>query len=328
MPIRSNGRTDAPAAPKLFAEPRHARYATKEELLPPGGYESLPSSVLGHPDISPADKCVYAALLNHLRGAATWVYPGQERLATMTALTDRAVRDCLKRLEAADLIERRRVKGRVAVAFVPLESKDVEQDGLLIAQEAKKGPEESSGTTGKSFRSDRKNLPLLPEESSAEASHRIEAPSEAAGAGSRRSEVVPSSHPSPSSQDCLIEVADAGGIWGPAADIALGWEDAMRLDERRIPLSQEEDERTALAKAAKKLLEGSLGQLEAAKGILATVAHQIGHREPPASKPVGMFLAEVSKLEKVQLIRQSRGWVGAGPLRVGNGNFKKGMRQR
>jgi DNA-binding transcriptional ArsR family regulator len=72
----------------------------------------MPLEVLAA-DVNPRAKLVYMALLNHLGLGKYYVKPSETRLAEMTGQSPRTIRNGIKDLEAADLIEAARRKGQV-----------------------------------------------------------------------------------------------------------------------------------------------------------------------------------------------------------------------
>jgi len=88
----------------------------------------------------------------------------------------------------------------------------------------------------------------------------------------------------------------------PALDLALRWEELLKLDSR--PRSEQKDtgDFRALMTAGEDVLTGKLGQPRQSQDTLTTLAHQIGNRDEPATSPLGMFLAEVGKMR----LRQAR----------------------
>ena len=153
---------------RLFPKLRLPRYATKDELCARGRYASIPLPVLARVDITAAAKVTYGALLDHLRGAALWVYPSIARLAAMTGLVDRSVRRCLAMLESVSLIDCRRQSGRVsAYGFAPLEGDAGEwNEGKLPTVYEGNTPDKLSGDPGQNVRTPRTECPKTPDKMS------------------------------------------------------------------------------------------------------------------------------------------------------------------
>ena len=75
-----------------------------------------------------------------------------------------------------------------------------------------------------------------------------------------------------------------------ALDLADQWEELLALPERTD--AQDARDFDDLHQAARDLVAGQLGDPPAAELTLDTLAHQIGRRQPPARRPVGLFLTE------------------------------------
>ena len=75
----------------------------RDQILKPGKYCGIPNCVLETPLLEPSDKLVYQFLLNAL-GENTDAWPSQKRIADKTAMSVRAVRYAIRRLEAVGLI--------------------------------------------------------------------------------------------------------------------------------------------------------------------------------------------------------------------------------
>jgi hypothetical protein len=84
--------------------------------------------------------------------------------------------------------------------------------------------------------------------------------------------------------------------YGAMAMLSSEWEELLGLDRLARNPNQADKDESALAAVAVDLLRGDLGPPAQAEEILQTLAHQIGHRQPPARSPMGVFLAEVRKL--------------------------------
>lgn len=95
-------------------------FASKDALCVPGHYAAIPHAVLRRSDLTPADKLVYVALLDHLRGDEIWVHPGVRRLADMIGLSRRTVLAALLRLEKTGAIQGKHQHRRATYyAFYP-----------------------------------------------------------------------------------------------------------------------------------------------------------------------------------------------------------------
>ena len=92
----------------------------RDELLKPGEYGSTPDAVMRDRRISCTAKCVYTAILSHLRGDAEWVWPSIATLAKATATGVRSVIRATEQLEAVKLIERKPYNRSTAYHFLPL----------------------------------------------------------------------------------------------------------------------------------------------------------------------------------------------------------------
>lgn len=79
-------------------------------------------------------------------------------------------------------------------------------------------------------------------------------------------------------------------------DVALDWEEALALDSHQRTEAKDAGDFEALLSIARDLAAGRLGRPESSAAILSTLAHQIGHRDPGARSPLGMFLAEVGRM--------------------------------
>jgi len=317
---------------RLFPEPKLAAYARKDQVCAGGTYAGLPLAVLRRRDISPAAKLVYAALLDHLRGASTWVYPGADRLAAMTALSERGVRKAIGGLEAAGLIECRPRPGRSsAYAFAPPEDDGATgQEAPQAAQRPPCRPIDGSGdpTDAPSVQEAAQTPAAGPPAPAGPAPRPVEKRvdnSPAGGAtpelcsGAPRNSVPPtpelrSAHPgtefrgSTVLKHCAETPAQRGPPGKPPApmDVASAWEDLLALDRRWRSERREFEDFEQLLAAATDLAEGRLGEPTAGWRTLSTVAHQVGRRDPPADSPVGMFLAEVRTLRLRQMRRRQQ----------------------
>jgi len=78
--------------------------------------------------------------------------------------------------------------------------------------------------------------------------------------------------------------------------LAAGWSALLQVESRTRTDQQQEDDDAALYEAAKECIAGRLGK--AGSNVLTILAREIGAREPPADRPLGMFLAEVGKLRQ------------------------------
>jgi len=79
-------------------------------------------------------------------------------------------------------------------------------------------------------------------------------------------------------------------------DVALDWEEALGLDKTPRTEAKDAGDFQALVSVAEALAAGRLGRIDAATANLSTLAHQVGHRDPGARSPLGMFLAEVGRM--------------------------------
>ena len=78
----------------------------RDELLVPGEYHSTPDVVMARRDITSTAKCVYSAILSHLRAGDEWVWPSIPRIVAMTGTPRRSVIRATGQLEDAGLLER------------------------------------------------------------------------------------------------------------------------------------------------------------------------------------------------------------------------------
>ena len=78
-------------------------HGTRNEILKPGGYASVPHCVLESSKLAASDKLVYQVLLDHL-GRNDSVWPSQATIARRTALSIRGVRRSIARLTEVGLI--------------------------------------------------------------------------------------------------------------------------------------------------------------------------------------------------------------------------------
>lgn len=124
--------------------------------------------------LKPSEKAVLICLANHADEYG-YCYPSQERLARHTSLTTRSIRTACDGLEAKGVIERRREQARTNnyIRYTyDLIKQDVASDDKLPENssggldKSAKLPENSSETTGNSFRNHRKDFPLNHQEPS------------------------------------------------------------------------------------------------------------------------------------------------------------------
>jgi hypothetical protein len=97
-----------------------------------------------------------------------------------------------------------------------------------------------------------------------------------------------------------------------AAELAMDLADLLGMDYRRRTERQESDDDMALLQVAADAGHGLFGPADVARDVLRTIAHQIGKRDPPAARPLGMFLNEVFRMRtgrqpSVLAPRQTRG---------------------
>ena len=315
---------------RLFPEPKLAAYARKDQVCAGGTYAGLPLAVLRRRDISPAAKLVYAALLDHLRGAGTWVYPSLARLAEMTGTSRRGVQSALAALEAAGLIERRAKRGcGTAYAFAPLapdgaggqedaQAATVGPCGPIDASAAPTDAEAGGAATGeiparRPARAGRGRGEAVgkPVGNAPEGAQKLrQGGAESARGGCRIcAGTGADSAPVNTAQNHGEETRAQRGppARPPAAmDVASAWEDLLGLDRRWRSERREFEDFEQLLAAAVDLAEGRLGEPGAGWRTLSTVAHQVGRRDPPANSPVGMFLAEVRTLRLRQMRRRQQ----------------------
>ena len=92
--------------------------ARKDAICRPGYYIGLPYEVAARTDLTPADKLVYGALLDFLRGQALEVYPAAATVAMMAGLSVRAVHRSMRTLVAkGDIFPRGRPGHSTAYGF-------------------------------------------------------------------------------------------------------------------------------------------------------------------------------------------------------------------
>ncbi|HUU59677.1 MAG TPA: hypothetical protein VMZ50_09040 [Phycisphaerae bacterium] len=89
-----------------------------------------------------------------------------------------------------------------------------------------------------------------------------------------------------------------------AIDLADAWEESLGLDARPRDLEAMESDLGELFAVAADCLAGRLGAVGPCQNTLATLAHQIGRRDPRADRPLGMFLAEVKRLRIAAFLRR------------------------
>ncbi len=101
--------------------PRAGREITDRYPAGTGAWEPIPHALLEHGGelgLTAVDRLVIVALELHRRRRGEWIYPGIDRLVEWTGLAERTVRRSLDRMNAAELIERRRRRrkgGRLGV---------------------------------------------------------------------------------------------------------------------------------------------------------------------------------------------------------------------
>lgn len=244
--------------------PKHppGAHARRPEILRSGHYCSIPLWLLERSDVHWAEKLVYAALLNHLvSDAVFWIYPSQRRLAAMTALTVRGVQKALAKLEARGLIEQRhRPASTSGIAF--------------LSQEIPPAAAEERPTPRTEF--------VPPPELSSYPP---------------RTEFVPLKH-SADTKDTKKQRCAEQAPCHTAEEIAADWAHLLGLDEQTRSDEQVERDEALLTSWASKLLAGELGPPQRVDEAVQTRAHQIGHRRPPARKPLGMFVSELSNARR------------------------------
>lgn len=101
-------------------KPARTLSRTKREVLTPGNYSAIPDDLLGDPDIPAAAKLVFAALVGHLRGPSRRVWPSADRIASLTATTERTVRRSIATLAEAGYIEIESRRGKTSSISFPV----------------------------------------------------------------------------------------------------------------------------------------------------------------------------------------------------------------
>ncbi len=337
-------------------EPKLARHALKEELVPAGTYDPIPDVVARRRDLTAADKLVYGKLLGQLRGGSEWAKFCQPQLAAALGMTPRGVRGCIRHLEEMGLVEAKYTGPHAAVfyGFAPLYGGQDAEGAETPAQEsppqaaqapAVPAPAANGSAGGPAGGSDGSQR-VPPARSAPEAPFAPPRPPRAAPeggggttfrpgttfrgeeeqrSGGGRNNVPPrpgtTFRPSTSSdtekstnsaaQRCGVSVGEAGpepeppalppaagppGAIVEAIRLAEDWEELLSLPRRGRTEARKLSDHAALFEVASDALRGALGVPQAARSALTTLAHQIGRRDPPADKPLGMFLAEVGPM--------------------------------
>ena len=88
---------------------------TKSMILEGGSYLVLPAFIASRDDLRLVDKAIYAAVLFHFRGDATFAATSEKQLASVLSLGRRTVQLALGRLQEAGLITVEKRSGRPAV---------------------------------------------------------------------------------------------------------------------------------------------------------------------------------------------------------------------
>lgn len=94
------------------------RKRTKREVVPAGEYMPIPLDLAADPAVPFAAKVVFGALVNHLRGRSTSVWPSIARIAQMVGGGERTVRRAIQALQAGGYVDAEDRPGRtLSVSF-------------------------------------------------------------------------------------------------------------------------------------------------------------------------------------------------------------------